>query len=134
MAARVPRDYAEADSISRDSESVSAHVGGASVLQIDKGLGKGAAVFMWFGLLGLVFGVLGFTFGLMAMRDTAQIVSIAQDAARAAAKAETATARANVAEINSYQLYTELARLGIPVKTPADMDHAPQPPVQPSEE
>lgn len=58
-------------------------------------------------------------------RDSA--IQSAVGAARAAAKAETATSRANTAEIYSKQIYTEMNRLGYPIKTPAE-EHEPQPP------
>jgi hypothetical protein len=122
MAAKPPRDFAEeADSISRNSIHSNAH--GASIVQVQYD-NKWLLVLC---IVACVFGSLGLTFGILAIHDTSQIVSIAQDAARAAAKAETATARANVAEIYAYQVYTELNRLGYPVRTPAE-DHAPQPP------
>jgi hypothetical protein len=60
-------------------------------------------------------------------RGSSAVAASARDAGFAAAKAETATARANTAEIYAKQIYTELNRLGYPVKTPAE-DHAPQPP------
>ena len=58
---------------------------------------------------------------------SAAMLDMAGNAARAAAKAETATARANTAEIYAYQVYIELNRLGYPIKSPAE-HHAPQPP------
>lgn len=132
MAAKPPRDWAEeADYISRGS--VHSRAEGASIVNVETA-SRWVFVILILGVLGCILGVLGFSFGLMAIRDTSQIVAIASDAARAAAKAETATARANVAEIYAYQMYTELNRLGIPVKTPAEMDHAPQPPTPPEEE
>lgn len=81
----------------------------------------------WMVVLALLLGALGFVFGIIALVNSSVIVDLAADAARAAAKAETATARANTAEIYAYQVYTELNRLGYPVRTPAE-DHAPQPP------
>jgi hypothetical protein len=89
-------------------------------------LGKSGVAILWFGLIGCVFGSLGLAFGIIALINTSAIVSIAGDAARAAAKAETATARANVSEIYAKQVYTELNRLGFAVRTPAE-EHAPQP-------
>lgn len=80
-----------------------------------------------------VFGALGFSFGLIALSNSNRVADIAADAARATAKAETATARANTAEIYAYQVYTELNRLGYPVKTPAE-NHEPQPPSTPPAE
>lgn len=55
------------------------------------------------------------------------MVEMAGNAARAAAKAETATARANVSELYAKQLFTEMNRLGYPIRTPAE-EHVPQPP------
>jgi hypothetical protein len=78
-------------------------------------------------IIALLFGALGFLMGAIALRDSNHVADSAANAARAAAKAETATARANVAEIYAKQIYTELNRLGYPVKTPAE-DHEPQPP------
>jgi hypothetical protein len=87
----------------------------------------------WMVVAALILGALGFTLGLIALVNSSQVADIAADAARAAAKAETATARANTAEIYSYQVYTELNRLGYPVRTPAE-DHVPQPPNNPPSE
>lgn len=55
------------------------------------------------------------------------MLDMAGNAARAAAKAETATARANVSELYAKQLFTEMNRLGYPIRTPAE-EHVPQPP------
>jgi len=86
---------------------------------------------VWLAVLGLVLGSLGFMASMFAWQIAASSVtavsSSAEAAGRAAAKAETATARANTAEIYAKQIYTELNRLGYPVKTPAE-DHVPQPP------
>ena len=49
------------------------------------------------------------------------------NSSRATAKAESATARANVSELYAKQLFTEMNRLGYPIRTPAE-DHDPQPP------
>jgi uncharacterized membrane protein (DUF4010 family) len=84
----------------------------------------------WLVILAVVLGVLGFAFGVIALINTASISSIAADAARAVAKAETATARSNVAEIYSKQLFTEMNRLGYPILTPAE-HHFPQEPETP---
>lgn len=119
---RAPLDYVRAE---RGSSAASAFV--------SDNLGKSGVAVLWLGILGFGFGLLGLAFGLIAMRDTAVIHSIAADAARAAAKAETATARANTAEIYAYQVYTELNRLGYPVRTPAE-DHVPQPPTDQTSE
>lgn len=81
----------------------------------------------------LVLAGIALALSIVAVTNTASISRIAGDAARAAAKAETATARANTAEIYAYQVYTELNRLGYPVRTPAE-DHAPQPPNNPPSE
>lgn len=66
---------------------------------------------------------------MMFVVGVALIVSILAwgDASRAAAKAETATARANVSELYAKQLFTEMNRLGYPIRTPAEQ-HDPQPP------
>lgn len=118
------------------ADRVRAERGGAAAnASIRDGLGKTGVLAVWLAVLGTVVGVLGFAFGVIALVQTSEITRIAADAARAAAKAETATARANTAEIYAYQVYTELNRLGYPVRTPAE-DHAPQPPnnQQPAEE
>lgn len=86
-------------------------------------------ILLGFALGAFLLGALGFAFGVIALINTSQIVDIAANAARAAAKAETATARANAAEIYAFQVYPELNRLGYPVKTPAEA-HATQPPTQ----
>lgn len=82
-------------------------------------------------IVGTVAGSLGLMAALgawqIASASVAAVASSAEAAGRAAAKAETATARANVAEIYAKQIYTELNRLGYPVRTPAE-DHEPQPP------
>ncbi len=88
----------------------------------------------WVGILALVLGSLGFLMGVVALLNSSKVADFAFVAGEAKSKAESATARANTAEIYSYQVYTELNRLGYPVKTPAE-DHAPQPPTPiPSEE
>lgn len=116
------------------ADYVRAERGGAAAhASIRDGLGKAGALAVWLAVIGLVLGALGFAFGLIALGRTSEITRIAADAARAAAKAETATARANTAEIYAYQVYTELNRLGYPVRTPAE-DHAPQPPAKQPEE
>ena len=84
------------------------------------------AVVLTLVILALLLSVLGFMMGAVAMRDANHVAEAAASAARAQAKAETATSRANVSEIYSKQVYTELNRLGYPVKTPAE-EHAPQP-------
>lgn len=91
------------------------------------GDGKTAVVAVWLAAVAVLFGGIGFTLGIAAYVNTSEISRIAADAARAAAKAETATARANVSEIYAKQLFTEMNRLGYPIRTPAE-DHAPQPP------
>lgn len=113
----------------QQDDAVHAHTAPNSslVLQIDKGVGRQFLLIIWFGIFGLVLGSLGFAFGVIALVNTSAITSLAGDAARAAAKAETATARANVAEIYAKQLFTEMNRLGYPIRTPAE-EHDPQPP------
>lgn len=86
-------------------------------------------VLLSFAVGGLVLGALGATLGAVALSNSSYVAASARDAGFAAAKAETATARANTAEIYAKQIYTELNRLGYPVKTPAE-DHVPQPPEQ----
>jgi len=87
----------------------------------------------WLLILAMMLGALGFLMGAVALVNTASIASMAEQTGRAVAKAETATARANTAEIYAYQVYTELNRLGYPVRTPAE-DHVPQPPAKSEEQ
>jgi hypothetical protein len=94
--------------------------------------GKTASVALWLAVLSVVLAGIAFTLAIVAHNSTAAIVSMAEQTGRAVAKAETATARANTAEIYAYQVYTELNRLGYPVRTPAE-DHVPQPPNTPPE-
>lgn len=87
----------------------------------------------WLLIVAMILASLGFLMGAIALLNTASIAHMAEQTGRAVAKAETATARANTAEIYAYQVYTELNRLGYPVRTPAE-DHVPQPPSpQPAE-
>jgi hypothetical protein len=116
-----PRDYIRSD-----------RGGSTSSASIRDGFGKASAAALWLGVIGCVLGSIGFTLGIVAMTRTSAIVSMAEQTGRAVAKAETATARANTAEIYAYQVYTELNRLGYPVRTPAE-DHVPQPPTNPPE-
>lgn len=95
--------------------------------QIIQGDGRTAAIAIWLAAIAVLFGGLGFTLGLIAYANTSDITRMAADAARAVAKAETATARANVSELYAKQLFTEMNRLGYPIRTPAE-EHAPQPP------
>jgi hypothetical protein len=87
----------------------------------------------WLVILALVLGLLGFTFGVMALINSSKVADFAFIAGEAKSKAETATARANVSEIYSKQLFTEMNRLGYPIRTPAE-EHAPQPSGNVSEE
>ena len=87
----------------------------------------------WMVMLALFLGVLGFTFGLLALINSSKVADFAFIAGEAKSKAETATARANVSEIYSKQLFTEMNRLGYPIRTPAE-EHAPQPSGNVSEE
>jgi hypothetical protein len=83
----------------------------------------------WILMFAAILSSLGFLMGLIALVNTS---GVGEAMGRAVAKAETATARANTAEIYAYQVYTELNRLGYPVRTPAE-DHVPQPPNTPPE-
>lgn len=87
----------------------------------------------WLLIVALMLGAMGFLMGAIALVNTSSIASMAEQTGRAVAKAETATARANTAEIYAYQVYTELNRLGYPVRTPAE-DHVPQPTTKQPEE
>lgn len=95
--------------------------------QIIQGDGRTAVIAIWLAVVAVLFGGIGFTVGLFAYSNTTEISRIAADASRAAAKAETATARANVSELYAKQLFTEMNRLGYPIRTPAE-EHAPQQP------
>ncbi len=80
----------------------------------------------WLAIVAMIFGALGFLMGAIALSNSNKVADFAFVAGEAKSKAETATARANVSEIYAKQVYTELNRLGYPVRTPAE-DHAPQP-------
>ncbi len=92
------KDYSEADRIRRGAgddiyhEYTPDHGSSVATASVSDHLGKSGAAVLWLGVIGCVFGVLGFAFGTIALFNTSEIVSIASDAARAAAKAETATA------------------------------------------
>lgn len=92
----------------------------------NRGNGPSSGVVLTYSVTGLVCGILGLVFGFVAYENSNHVFEAASSAARAQAKAETATARANVSELYAKQVYTELNRLGYPVKTPAE-EHAPQP-------
>lgn len=92
----------------------------------NRGNGPASGVLLNFAVVGLVLGSLGFLMGAFALFNSSKVAEFAFVAGEAKSKAETATARANVSEIYAKQVYTELNRLGYPVKTPAE-DHAPQP-------
>lgn len=49
------------------------------------------------------------------------------DAARSSERADQAERSAAISRLYSVQVYTELNRLGYPVKTPAELDHQLQP-------
>jgi hypothetical protein len=77
-------------------------------------------------IIALLLGTLGFFMGAIALLNSSKVAEFAFIAGEAKSKAETATARANVSEIYSKQLFTEMNRLGYPIRTPAE-EHAPQP-------
>jgi len=87
----------------------------------------------WLLILAMMFGALGFLMGAIALVNSSKVAEFAFIAGEAKSKAETATARANVSEIYSKQLFTEMNRLGYPIRTPAE-EHAPQPTGNVSEE
>ena len=106
------------------TESIHATANAPQIVQVNQPFSQAAA--MWFSIGAAMAAVLALALALVALSNSNQVAEAAASAARAQAKAETATARANVSEIYSKQIYTELNRLGYPVKTPAE-EHAPQP-------
>lgn len=89
----------------------------------NRGNGPSAGVLLTLAVVGLVLGAVGFLAGGSALFFS---VSATSEASRALAKSETATSRAQVSEIYSKQLFTEMNRIGYPIRTPAE-EHAPQP-------
>lgn len=81
----------------------------------------------WLVIFALIFASLAFLMGAIALLNSSKVADFAFIAGEAKSKAETATARANVSEIYAKQLFTEMNRLGYPIRTPAE-EHDPQPP------
>lgn len=111
MAAKVPRDYAEADSISQ--HSVHSHAQGASIVQVET-VGKGLLIIV------IVMLALSLAVSIGAMIWASNAASVAQVAAE---RAQQARNEARIASLYATQVYTELNRLGYPVKSPAEFDH-----------
>lgn len=86
-----------------------------------------SALAIWLAAVAALFSGVALAMSIMSAVNTSGMTSMAEQMGRAVAKAETATARANTAEIYAYQVYIELNRLGYPVKSPAEA-HAPHPP------
>lgn len=114
MVARQPKDFVEeAGEIRRHSPSVESHAQGASIINVET-VGKGLLIII---IVMLTLSII-VSIGAMIWASNA-----AATASIAAERAQQARNEARIASLYATQVYTELNRLGYPVKSPAEFDH-----------